>query len=261
MYFVSYDVKYKVVRDFSAAGADTYEVKVAFKGDGEYKPAISESFKLVIKPVEGTKVTVEEVVEIHGTDDYAKVVAKVNNGAPIIQITAGIANDELVYGLNTEGDLRDWTLGFKNDNLMAEAWVKLPQSYIDLMGSLELESLEPIVSEFVGDVDIPSGKIVEGAYYEVEDIEKALEEKGYSDDVANIEQVKQLQAILDKIPERVMSGLGLNDLTYGIKVRFDAIGKDVYPTKPGVYANYAATLSTFNNFKNSPCAKSAICEN
>lgn len=246
---VTYDTKYNVIRDFSEAGADTYKVKVAFKGDENNKPAISEEFTLEIKPVEGTKVTVEEVVEIHGAEDYAKVVAKVNNGAPIIQITAGIANDELAYGLNTEGNITDWSLEFKDNNLMAEAWVKLPQSYIDLLSSLELSTLKPFIEDQVGNVDIPSGKIVEGKYYKVEDIEKALEEKGYADDVANVEQVKQLQAIIDQIPDRVLSGLGISDLTYGVVVRFDAIGKDVYPTKPGVYANYAATLSTFNNFK------------
>ncbi len=247
---ITYDAKTGEERDFSSVGAGTYDVQIAFKGDTDYKPVISNSFKLTVKQVEDKNlVTVEKLISvIRGNDYYNRAAAKVKHNAPIVQIVAGIASDELAYGLNTEGSVEDWTLGFDDETLMADVWVKLPQSYIELLKTLELKDLKPYIEDAVGDVELPeNGKIVPGTYYTIEDIEKALEEHGYKDNVENIEQVKQLQAIIDEIPDVVMNKLGINDLKYGVKVRFDALEAEVYPTAPGVYANYAATLSRFNN--------------
>lgn len=234
--FVTYDAETETARNFDGVGVGTYNVQIAYKGDKDFQPAMSNVFKLIVEP-KATNVTVEEMLTVMKGSDYAdKAAAKVEEGTPIVQVVAGIAVEELAYGLNTEGSVKDWTLGFEDDNLMIDAWVKLPQSYMELLSNLDMVNLK----EF--GVDLPVDSIEEGKYYTVEDLEKAIEDSGYGDNA----QIQQLKAILDEIPNEIKYRLGINGLTYGIKVRFDALEKNVYPTESGFYANYAATLSSFS---------------
>ena len=231
---ITYDANNNV-RDFSKAGVGEYNVKVAFKGNTANKPALSNTFKLTVKAKTAT-VTVESLIaEIRGDNYYNKAEAKVTGDAPIIQIVAGIANEELAYGLNTEGSVKDWSLGFDDNDLMVDAWVKLPQSYIKLLTNLEMKDLEPVV----GDLNSPIDKIVPGTYYTVENLLEALED-------VDADTAEQIQGILNMIPEVVADKLGISDLTYSVKVRFDALETKVYPTEPGFYVNYASTLSALN---------------
>ena len=233
--FVTYDAETKTVRDYSGVSVGTYKIQIAFVGNDTVRPAMSNEFTLTVKAAE-TTVTVPSMVTMEGNMYDEDPSATVSNDAPIVQVIAGIATDELAYGLNTDGDVKDWTLGFDDENLMIDAWVKLPQSYIELLGNLDMIDLEEY------GVEIPVDSIEEGKYYTVENLEAALEKY-------DIEQVEQLQSLLDEIPEIIQEKLGISDLTYGIKVRFDALEKNVYPTNPGFYVNYAATLSRFNNSK------------
>lgn len=236
--FVTYDADTQTARDFSGVGVGSYNVQIAFMGNTEYKSAMSNNFKLTVNAVE-TTVTVEQLVTMEGNMSYDKVSATVTpEDVPIVQIIAGIATDELTFGVNTEGNVKDWALEFDDETMTVDVWVKLPQSYMDLLSNVNIKDFYP---------ESPIEKIEPGKKIPIDDLEKALEDKGLDDQA----QIQQVQAIIDQIPEIVKEKLGISDLTYAMNVRFDALEKKVYPTNSGFYLNYAATLSRFNNFNGS----------
>ena len=232
--FVTYDAA-NVPRSFEGSGVGTYDVKVGFKGDKDHAPAISDTIKLTVKAVQ-TTVTVEDLITMEGNMSHEAVSAKVNNDAPIVQIIAGIATDELAFGVNTDGSVKDWKLEFDDKTMMIDVWVKLPQANIDLLSNVDIQEYYP---------ESPIEKIEPGKEYSRDDLKQVLENEGLD----NQEQIQSLEAVLNQIPEIVKEKLGISDLTYGLTVRFDALEKKVYPTNSGFYLNYAATLSRFNNIK------------
>ncbi|MBQ8230545.1 MAG: Ig-like domain repeat protein [Lachnospiraceae bacterium] len=222
-------------RDYTNAGTGEYNnVVVAFKGNDTYQPATSDAFKLTVTKVEPT-VEVEELIAVlKGTDYYDKAVAKVAPNAPIVQIVAGISADEFKLDSN---------LALADNKIVIDAWVKLPKTYTELLDGLNLGELNGMVDG----VNLPSTTIEVGAYYEKEHLEEVLEEYIADADVAGADQIQQILDIMDRIPEKLLNRLGVNDMNYTLRIRLDALEDQVYPTDSGFYVNYAATLSTFTN--------------
>ena len=114
------------------------------------------------------------------------------------------------------------------------------------MNGLELETL----NGFKDGVEFPAGTIQAGVYYErehlIEELEKYADTKHYGSD-----QVKQVLSILDRIPEKVLSRLGVDDLNVTLRIRLDAAEKNVYPTESGFYVNFAATLASVTGWAGS----------
>lgn len=222
-------------REYGIADVGTYSnVVLAFKGNAGYKPSVSAPFSLTVNKVDA-KVEVEEMLAVlRGTKYYEDANADVKPFAPYVQIVAGIATDELML---------DENLALADNKVVVDAWVKLPQTYVDLLNGLELETL----NGFVDGVELPTGTIQAGVYYEkehlVEELEKYADTKHYG-----AAQVKQLMDIIDRIPDRVLSRLGVDDLNVTLRIRLDATEKNVYPTAPGFYVNYAATLAKFTAY-------------
>lgn len=225
-------MKGDTVRDYTNAGVGVYEVRVAFKGNATYRPAVSEAFKLTVKKVEPT-VTVEELIAVlKGTDYYSDANAVVTPDAPIIQIVAGVSADELKFDSN---------FSLVDDTVVIDAWVKLPKTYTELLDGLELGTL----NGFVDGVTLPSKTIQVGVYYEQENLQEVLEEYAADSTKPGAGQIQQILDVMDKIPEKLLNRLGVED--YTLRIRLDALEKNVYPTDAGFYLNYAATLSTFTN--------------
>jgi len=225
-------------RDYTNAGVGVYDVRVAFKGNKTYRPAVSEAFKLTVKKVEPT-VTVKELIAVLKGTDYVNdpdnsPAAIVTPNAPIIQIVAGVSADELKFGSD---------LSLIDDTVVIDAWVKLPETYTELLDGLELGTL----NGFVDGVTLPSKTVQVGVYYEKEHLEEVLEEYAADSTKPGAGQIQQILDVMDKIPEKILNRLGMNDLNYTLRIRLDALEKNVYPTDAGFYLNYAATLSTFTN--------------
>lgn len=219
-----------VARDFSVAGSGTYkDVQVFFKGNAQYMPAFSEKFDVTVTKINPGVDVVDLIAEIHGDKYFDKAGVTVIPDAPVVQIIAGVAVDELKF---------DKDLTIKDDKIVVDAWVKLPETYTNLLDNFELENLNGVLDG----VTLPDKTIHIGAYYEIEHLEDELQayvDKGG----AGAGLMEELLNIVDQIPERVVNRLGLNDLSYTLRVRIDPLENEVYPTEPGFYVNFAATVS------------------
>ena len=221
------------VRDYSHAGTGIYNnVVVSFKGNDQYQPATSAAFTLEVKKVNPT-VTVEELLAVQkGTDYYSDAAATVTPNAPIVQIVAGIAVQELAF---------DSELKLADDEIVIDAWVKLPKTYTELLDGLNLGDLNGMVDG----VSLPSTTVKVGVYYEKEHLKDVLEEYLTKGEIKGASTIQQILDVMDQIPESVLSRLGMEDMEYTLRIRLDALEDKVYPTEAGFYVNYAATLSKF----------------
>lgn len=218
--------------DYSAANAGTYTgIKAFFKGNSEYKPVVSaDSFTLTVEKVEPVTVDVDEMItEIRGADYYDRAAAKVNTDAPVVQIIAGIAMKEFKL---------DESFALADDKVVVDAWVKLPETYIDLLRNFELDNLNGIKDG----IEVPSGTIRVETYYEQEHLEDTLQ-KYIDSNKPGADAMQKLLDIIALIPDRVINRLGLDDINYTLRIRLDNLEDEVYPTEPGFYVNYAATVS------------------
>lgn len=239
---VTYDGNTDTVRDFSNVGVDTYQVKVAYNGDAEHKPVLSYAFTLEVTPIE-TTVSVEQLITMEGHTYNKDVSATVNNDAPIVQIIAGVDVDELAFGVNTEGSIEKWGLEFNDKEILVDTWVALPESYIDLLSTLDLGNLKSTTDGDESDGESTStGTIEPGKAYNKAELEEKLAEITEE----NV-QLPQLQEILASIPSVISSRLGIDELNYELAVRFVPLGDNEHPIEGGFYVNYAATLSSFDN--------------
>lgn len=227
------------VRDYSNAEAGVYNnVAVLFKGNAVYQPAVSDTFKLTVQKVEPVVAVEEMIAVLKGTDYYEQAEAKVNPDAPIVQVVAGVAANEFKLDSN---------LTVVDDEIVIDAWVKLPAFYTELLDGLNLGDLNGVVDG----VTLPGTTIKVGAYYEKEHLEDVLQKYLEKGDVPAADQIQQILNVFDQIPERILNRLGVNDMAYTLRIRLDALEDHVYPTAPGFYVNYAATLSTFTNMMGS----------
>ena len=199
--------------------AGTYTVTVSFSGDNKYKPA-AESVTFTLEIAKVTPVVEVEEFVITADDNYNYAPTVTPENAPIIQIIAGIEAMEFAL---------DENMALADDEVTATVYVKIPQVYAQFLDGQQLDGY-PVVEM--------------GKFYTREQLVDALEEYAAHRNLPGKDAVNTLNELLDMIPDVVdnlqVYNMGLNKVSY--KIRVDSIESKVYPTEPGIYVNYAASM-------------------
>ena len=209
----------ELARSYENSAVGKHKITVSFAGDEDYSGG-SICFWLTVTKVKPI-VTVPHTVyhALNGVIKYEDVKATVSpSSATIFHVIAGMEAEELSF---------DSDMQLKDEEIVLKAWLKLPAMYISLVNGLEVEGK----------------KIKTGEFLSVEELEDLLDKYASTPDAKFVKEINKIRGLIDMIPDRVINRLGLEDRTYTLQVRLDSFEDTTYPTKPGMYVNFAASTA------------------